>query len=39
MITDIVFYGAPVVAIAITVWIGWLGLLFYIREILQDKDT
>ena len=35
---DMLFYGVPIIVIAITLWIGWLGLRFYIAEVVRNKD-
>ena len=31
----VLLYGIPVVVILVTLWTGWLGLRFYIDEVIR----
>jgi hypothetical protein len=34
---EILFYGAPITAIAVTCWAGFLGWRFYFREVIKNE--
>lgn len=31
----VLLYGAPTVVIVVTLWTGWLGLRFYVSEVVR----
>lgn len=35
---ELLFYGAPAVAIAVTAWCGFLGWRFYFQEVLKKEE-
>ena len=39
MIVYLLYYGIPVLVIAVTLWVGFLGWRFYVQEVLRDNDT
>ncbi len=39
MIANLLYYGVPSAVIAVTLWVGFLGWRFYVREVLRDNDT
>jgi TRAP-type C4-dicarboxylate transport system permease large subunit len=36
MIVHLLYYGVPSLVIAVTLWVGFLGWRFYVREVLRD---
>ncbi|MGV9797201.1 hypothetical protein ACWDTP_03975 [Mycobacterium sp. NPDC003449] len=39
MILNLLYYGVPAVVIVVTLWTGFLGWRFYIREVLHDNES
>jgi hypothetical protein len=39
MIAYLLYYGVPSLVMAVTLWVGFLGWRFYIREVVRDNDT
>lgn len=39
MIAYLLYYGIPVLVIAVTLWVGFLGWRFYMREVVRDNET
>jgi hypothetical protein len=39
MIPDLLYYGVPSLVIAVTLWVGFLGWRFYVREVLRDNGN
>jgi hypothetical protein len=39
MIAYLLYYGVPVLVIAVTLVVGFLGWRFYVREVVRGKDT
>ena len=39
MIVYLLYYGIPLLVIAVTLWVGFLGWRFYVQEVLRDNDT
>ena len=38
MIAYLLYYGVPAIVIVVTLWVGFLGWRFYVREVVRD-DT
>ena len=34
----LLLYGAPITAMAVTVWAGFLGWRFYFREVIKNEE-
>jgi hypothetical protein len=39
MIAYLLYYGVPGLVMAVTLWVGFLGWRFYIREVVRDNET
>jgi hypothetical protein len=39
MIAYLLYYGIPLLVIAVTLWVGFLGWRFYVQEVVRDKDA
>ena len=39
MIVNVLFYGVPLLVIAVTLWVGFLGWRFYLREVVRDNES
>jgi len=39
MITYLLYYGVPLLVIAVTLWVGFLGWRFYVQEVVRDNET
>jgi hypothetical protein len=39
MIINLLYYGVPLLVIAVTLWVGFLGWRFYVREVLRDNEN
>lgn len=39
MMLNLLFYGIPVLVIAVTLWVGFLGWRFYVQEVLRDNSS
>lgn len=39
MIFNLLFYGVPLLVIAVTLWVGLLGWRFYLQEVVRDNET
>lgn len=39
MIAYLLYYGVPSLVIAVTLWVGFLGWRFYVREVVRDNDS
>ncbi|MFC9832661.1 hypothetical protein ACFVKB_02365 [Rhodococcus sp. NPDC127530] len=40
MISVLLYYGVPTAVIAVTLWVGFLGWRFYVKEVLRgDNET
>ncbi|MFD6063079.1 hypothetical protein C8E05_6400 [Rhodococcus wratislaviensis] len=40
MIPVLLYFGVPAAVIAVTLWVGFLGWRFYVKEVLRgDSDT
>ncbi|WP_193043194.1 hypothetical protein [Mycolicibacterium baixiangningiae] len=39
MIATLLYYGVPTAVIAVTLWTGFLGWRFYVKEVLHDNDA
>ncbi len=39
MIANLLYYGVPSAVIAVTLWVGFLGWRFYVRNVLRDNDS
>ena len=39
MIVNLLFYGVPILVIAVTIWVGFLGWRFYVQNVLRDNDV
>lgn len=39
MIANLLYYAVPSLVIAVTLWVGYLGWRFYVREVLRDNGN
>jgi hypothetical protein len=39
MIINLLYYGVSLLVIAVTLWVGFLGWRFYVREVLRDNGN
>jgi hypothetical protein len=39
MIAYLLYYGVPSLVIAVTLWVGFLGWRFYVREVVRDTGN
>jgi hypothetical protein len=39
MIINLLYYGVPLLVIAVTLWVGFLGWRFYVQEVLRDNEN
>jgi hypothetical protein len=39
MIPNLLYYGVPSLVIVVTLWVGFLGWRFYVREVLRDNGN
>jgi hypothetical protein len=39
MIPYLLYYGVPATVITVTLWVGFLGWRFYVKEVLRDGSN
>lgn len=39
MIAYLFYYGVPALVMAVTLWVGFLGWRFYVREVVRDNES